>query len=361
MPKIEIYYHDRVEVDPDSSWTCLCPFIKKAFFSDIKIASNPRVKELFGYARPDIVITVNDEPVVSIEQTAMNPSGHNIPQRFSFQVKAAELGVPSILFYPEKSRRTFSDPNIRYLNPRVPLAQLRLTELFDIPALSVFWPINKESLPTTDRFSQSGIARLVEALVTAKIHGVNISSIKEVRSTISEMDRVIQKYSARYRSNDSIGDLESFQDLKNNKKLGFCKIEPPNTAELFETFSFLKEKEHKLDFPSESSKTLFLSRSHTLVFSATANNKRTDSEHPWPGYFTLLDILYCRKGTHFHDRKINLVYSLPIRADLFVKRANQKDPPTATHIVDVFSDLILLKDGAVFGQPLRGALNAKRI
>src|SRR4051812_21410019 len=114
-PAVEIFHHDPVEVDPRTSWTGLTPLLLGAKRTGILSTSNPRVVDLFGYARPDAVVTVDGVPVVAIEQTAMNPSGHNIPQRFSCLVRAAELGVAGILYYPEYSRRTFSDPNVRYL------------------------------------------------------------------------------------------------------------------------------------------------------------------------------------------------------------------------------------------------------
>src|SRR5258706_514371 len=96
MSEITVYYHDLVEVDPTTSWTGLSAHLSNASLVDIKTVNDSKVNDLFDYARPDAVITVDGEPLVSIEQTQMNPSGHNIPQRFSFQVRAAEFQVWAI-------------------------------------------------------------------------------------------------------------------------------------------------------------------------------------------------------------------------------------------------------------------------
>ena len=169
MPNIVVYYHDPIEVDPRTGWTGLCPDLLNAKRIDISEVVDQRVTQLFEYARPDAVITVDGQPVVSIEQTQMNPSGHNIPQRFSFHVRAAELRVPSILYYPEYARRVFSDPNVRYLNIRVPLAQIRLSSIYRIPALTVFWPTDPNTkLPDTRQRAHRELADVVNLLIASR-------------------------------------------------------------------------------------------------------------------------------------------------------------------------------------------------
>ena len=101
-------------------------------------------------------------------------------------------------------------------------------------------------------------------------------------------------------------------------------------------------------------------REFTLVWTGTANHARSDSEHPWPGYITLLDVLYTRRAgaLHKHDRDHNLVYVLPVPVDTLLARVNRRNPPTATYIVDEFSDLLVLEGGVVPGRPIRGAATA---
>ena len=311
---------------------------------------------------PDAVITVDDEPVVSIEQTRMNPSGHNIPQRFSFHVRAAELGVPSILYYPEYSKRTFSDPNVRYLQVRVPLAQKRLTELFGTPALSVFWPTNgKTKLPDNRQLAHQGMADVVDAIVSH--HGVAASLLEspQIKNTLASMDRAVvgalSKTNKRYRENASVRALLPRGFESSVAKTGQA-IDPPLKAQLLRTESYmaslLSRFKSKASF-WDSIESKLRERSLTLLFTGTANKNKTDSEHPWPGYLTLLDILYLRLGRLPSDRRANLVYSLPVQLQTFVARANESPPPTATFIADAFADLIELEGGAITGRPIRGS------
>lgn len=381
MPEILIYHHDPVEVDLATSWTGLCKSLHDSRGVNIRDASDLRVKDLFRYARPDAVITVDGQPAVSIEQTRMNPSGHNIPQRFSCLVRAAELGVPSILYYPEFSRRTYSDPNVRYLNIRVPMAQLRLSKLYGVPSLSVFWPTDPgDKLPKTGQTSHHEIAELVDAII-ANISSTNFLEIPEIVSAVSKMHDVIARYATRYRTNTSVrrqmpdgisgvwagraepAELDTFREERVGYDAAPYAIDPPDVVDLVATEKLLRglaiaSRSHEKWLSIEQK---MMTRPFTLVLTGTANKKRDDSEHPWPGYLSLIDILYARAGNGHSptDRAMNLVYRLPVLAKTIVERMNQSAPPTSSFIVDTFADLIVLDGGVVAGRPIRGTERAE--
>lgn len=360
MPSVVIYHHDPVEVDPATSWTGLCPPLVDADLRDISAATDERVTQLFDYARPDAVITVDGSPVVSIEQTQMNPSGHNIPQRFSCLVRASELGVPSILYYPEYSRRTFSDPNVRYLNIRVPLAQIRLSRLFDTPSLSMFWPTNDDTLlPDTAPGVHRKIATVVDSLVSNAGDAANLLRLRPVQDALADMDRVISTHQRKYRQNASVRGLMPQGFPSATTEEGFV-VDPPNGAALNTTVHLLDSLSGERATGWPRIETHLRERHLTLVYTGTANGDRTDSEHPWPGYLTLLDILYARVdgGRASTDRAHNLVYRLPVDIETFLLRANRPDAPTPTYIVDTFADLVLLDGGVVPGRPMRGDVPA---
>ena len=292
----------------------------------------------------------------------MNPSGHNIPQRFSCLVRAAELGVPSILYYPEYSRRTYSDPNVRYLQVRVPLGQLRLTQLYDVASLSVFWPTDPQTLlPSTSQSAHQQMADVVGALVTAG--RTNTTSLAAVQSAIKSMRAVIDKYASGYEKNPSVRQLlpNGFPSGSTNKGVS---IDPPTKAQLLPTPKFLtslQAYQAAPDWPEIVSKLAI--RPFTLLFTGTANHAKNDSEHPWPGYLTLLDVLYLRQdnGRSTTQRNVNLVYELAVNLSTFVARANQAKTPTATYIADTFSDVIILNGGVIAGRPLRGTSLARPV
>jgi hypothetical protein len=364
VSNIVIYYHDPVEVSPSTSWTGLCSNLRNARRISINATNNARVTELFDYAQPDAVITVDDQPVISIEQTQMNPSGHNIPQRFSFQVRAAEVGVPSILYYPEYSRRTFSDPNVRYAQIRVLLAQRRVMELFSVPALSVFWPTDSQTLlPSTRQNAHQTLATIIETIVSNAGNSKMLLQLPHIVEALSHMERVISKHAKSYQRNSSVRRLlpNGFPSARTRQGIS---IDPPSAARLLRTEDFLDSLIAHPQTPLWGGiEARLRSRTFTLLFTGTANKSRNDSEHPWPGYLTLLDVLYLRmeKGMSQNERIANLVYRLPVPITTFLSRANQSQPPTPTFIVDTFADLILLDGGIVPGRPMRGSTPASVI
>jgi hypothetical protein len=357
MSSVVIYYHDPIEVDLSTSWTGLCPALQSARQVKITEVTDRNVTALFDYARPDAVITVDGKPAVSVEQTRMNPSGHNIPQRFSSQLWAAELGVPSILYYPEYARRTFSDPNVRYLQVRVPMAQLRVTRTFEVPTLSVFWPTNSRTkLPETGQAAHREMADLVNSLVTQASDLKSIRQLPEVKRALERMGQVVAHYASRYRPNRSVRRLcpEGFSSAWVPTGVS---VDPPEKVKLLETEAFIGSfaaYSALAGWPAAAD--VLRRRSLTLLLTGTTNKDGTDSEHPWPGYLTLIDVLYARSdgGRRPKDRAVNLVYRLPVPVDTFLKRANERVPPTATCIVDTFADLLWLDGGVVAGRPLRG-------
>jgi hypothetical protein len=358
MPRLTIYHHDPVEVDPRTSWTGLVPRLAHAVMPDIRSCKDPAVQALFEYARPDAVVVLDGAPVVAIEQTQMNPSGHNIPQRFSCMVRAAELGVPSILYYPQFSRRTFSDPNVRYLQVRVPIAQFRLTGLYSVPSLSVFWPTDSSTLlPSMAQAAHQEMANVVDALVDAKDSGQDPLRSAVVTRVFNRMKAAVMEKMQNQKESPSVR-THLPSGYATVRDLGYPGIDPPTKAELIRTSDLVAELE--ADYRQEPSwpatRQHLMQRQLTLRFTGTTNKSGTDSEHPWPGYLTLIDVLYARSngGRRTTQRDQNLVYSLPAPARSFLQRLAREDRPTAAHIVDVFSDLLILNGGAVAGRPARG-------
>ena len=346
---ITVWYHDPAEVEPRASWTGLVPQLTDATYRDITDCSVQAVTDLFGYARPDAVIDVDDDPVLSIEQTMMNPSGHNLPQRFSCLLRAAELNVAGTIYHPEYARRTYSDPNPRYTNPRVALAQLRMLELFreSPPSLSVYWPTDETTLlPDRSQGAQENLARVVNGVLSHRGSPEDMRRMPEFVEAANEMRRVIDEYGPRIRRNASF--RRFFPDgLPHCETSAGYSIDPPPKAVFLGTDEWLADLRTRSNLDAEQLAAVerLLPNELTMVFAATANKNRTDSEHPWPGYFALLDILYSRTGRSTTQRSANMIYVLPIGVDLWIQRLTSQ--PAAMRIVDAIADLIVLRGGIV--------------
>jgi hypothetical protein len=364
---VTIWYHDPEEVNPKTSFVGLSEVLKSAHRRDWTEAPRGLITDLFDYARPDVVLSVDGTPVCSLELTNMNPSGHNIPQRFSCMARAAELGVPAILYYPEACRRRFSDPNVRYLNIRVPMANIRLIETYETPSLSVFWPTDQETkLPTTSQSDHQFLADLMELFIQWKDDKKFVLENPLFTKAVREMEDTISRYKgSSYKRNKTTrqffpnGFPQTYAGEHNGKSV---YIDPPGGAIMYETSTLISilENDYSVLPEWESAKRLLSRRKYSLVYKGTLSSRGLDSEHPYPGHLTMLDVLYCReKGGRSHsDREINVVYALPAKIDSFVERIensinNLDKKPTATYIVDTFADILLLDGGAVMGKTNR--------
>lgn len=68
MPCIELWYHDENEVDERHSWLKNSPtLIKLAVRRSYDNCSYSKVLALVEYARPDFILTVDGEPLLSVE------------------------------------------------------------------------------------------------------------------------------------------------------------------------------------------------------------------------------------------------------------------------------------------------------
>lgn len=363
MPKIEIWYHDANEVDERHSWLKNSPnLIRCTTRISYDNCSYSKVLALVEYARPDFILTVDGEPLLSAEVTKMNPSGHNMPQRFSCLLRAAEMGVPSLFYCPRHARRSTSDPNERYINVRMPLAQLRLGELYRTPSLTMFWPTDGATLlPTSDLAQHHDLARFVEYtletyLSTGKKLQPSDREVIRVQDTMRSASIPLNRHD--YRTNRSFRSVFPRGDTFTMGIVKTMAIDPPTsctvhrTAELLDTAYRALGKRFGAVEKQQKSKML-LSRENTLVYRGTANKQKTGPEHPFPGYLTLIDILYLRTpyGQTSRDRIMNLAFRLPIRLHAFQENALNR--PTGLNILMEFSDFILLEDAIVLGGWMR--------
>jgi hypothetical protein len=357
--ELNVWYHDASEADPECSWVANSVFLKNCDMASFDKCPYSRVLALAEYAQPDIVLSYKGVPFLSMELTRMNPSGHNLPQRFSCLVRAAETGVPSIFYYPEFARRSNSDPNPRYLNIRVPLAQMRLSEIYKVPSLSVFWPTNTCTLlPDSGPHTHSELAQVVDDIVNEFVKSQNVLELQTplIHAYFGKMLSVIKKYATdrNYPHNASLRKYIADGDSFTTKILG-KSIDPPESSEIIETAYLLRTLFKTLGRKMTNNRkiSLLLGRPLSLIYTGTPNKTKDGPEHPYPGYLTLLDILYLRSkgGQTTRDRVMNLVFRLPIKFNVF--RSKALDRPTGLNILMEFADLIILHDAVVVGGFIR--------
>lgn len=355
--KVEIWYHDPVEVDPQVSWVANSPYIiQNASFNEYPLCKYSKVLALNEYTRPDFIVTLDGEPIIVVEVSKENPSGHNIPQRFACMVRAAELGIPSLMYFPVCSRRTASNPGVRYLNVRVPLAQLRMSEIYNVPCLTMRWPTGPDNLPSSNIHDHAALAKFVEHVINSNMSGKKLDrSDAFVCRITQEMKRLcIPRQVSAYPRNSTYRIASPAGEPFSNNLINMS-IDPPSSCQVYETTDFLKQQFSKARKSVPNSKKLepIKARKYTLLYKGTANKSKTGPEHPYPGYLTLLDILYLRDadGQTSHSRSMNLAFSLPISLEAF--KDNAINRPTGLNIIMEFADLILLDNALVLAGWMR--------
>jgi hypothetical protein len=197
-------------------------------------------------------------------------------------------------------------------------------------------------------------------------HPLFLRAIKEMRDTISRYKGSSYKKNRTVRRFLPNGFQQTYAGEHKGKNVF---IDPPGGAIMFETSELISilESDYEVLPAWTMAKRILNRRKYSLVYKGTLSAGGLDSEHPYPGHLTMLDVLYCRKkgGKSHSDRDINVIYALPAKITSFIGRiassmSSVNKKPTATYIVDTFADLLLLEGGVVFGKPHREP-NAKPI
>ena len=417
---LEIWFdsaRDGIELQPERSFVGLSRHlaaVPRRPYTD----APANIQALFDYQAPDCVISYRSSPVLSLEITDMNPSGHNIPQRFLCMLRAAELSVPGIMFCMRRGRRRISDGRQRNINPRFLMTQARLEEIFDSPNITVFWPTTTQGLPQRNQSAQEELAQVVDDLIDQHIEGQNPNESVRVQHIQNSRQSVIQEIvnpvgggGGKLRTrNPSVN--RYFPNGIPGSVIGEYPIDPAREPRrrgythsgvtMYRTETLLNRMqwlwyEHQHDDWTSTREGL-MERPYTLVYRARSNGSFRASEHPFPGMFAMYDILYSRleNGRLTNNRRFNMVYDLSmdwagltndqirialrrlslmiggnkshmverlpvIDANAYLTLTNRDDPPRNVFPVDVLADLITLEGGVIAGQPLRGQENAQLV
>lgn len=295
---------------------------------------NPKIIEsIIAYDRPDIVLAYGDDPILILERTEEVPSGHNVGQRFARMVKAAELGIPFVYFFPfiaqkhgkETMQRTaLLKTNQRYTNRRLFDGISKLESIHDTLILPISWPVdsNFELLRTLDKDKE--IRKVIHDYVLALLAGKakcdirNLPSIKDVKENVTQFikSRIAQS---------KIYDLPP-DSVKISK-----------TSEVIDNYSITDT-----DVINHIS-----ARDKTVLYSIGMNYVRSD---PYTGMLLFYDYLYARTGINPRDRKMNLACRFPnISIDTWNPLTSLSKLRKDVNIFSKFSDVIILKDGVALG------------
>ena len=275
------------------------------------------VDSLVIYDRPDIILLLDEKPILVLEKTAEVPTGHNVGQRVARLVRAAEHEVPVLYFLPFDARKHGTFTGICSINTRLIKAMVRMSEIHNVPVLPVEWPSRKvDGELVTDGTQDNKLAQLVSSL----------------------LDSFPMKWNKVTKQHESW--LEEELERRNSQYPPYQKL--PTSAKIEKTSKFLGS----LSFDTKKYSSL-LSRQETLIYRMDMTPDKCRREDPYTGTQFIYDYGWLREGPRPLDRNSNLLIHVPKVTVKRWKEANPNDPQRKSSNWYLTADGIVLKDGII--------------
>lgn len=265
------------------------------------------IKNIQYLDSPDLIIDLDNEPILSIEISREAGTGHNVFQRFARLAAAVENNVPSIYIYPEAAviTRKKSSPKWDTINPLIFFAIEKLSRIYPAaPALLYYYPSYYRDDPTSKKITPAN---------KGLISNLDVPVIdNEMAEMFSCIDQIILHNLNNKKTNISTEPLLSkrisFMQQEYYKKGGTAiphnspissTIEVPSSAVLK---YFCKVKK---GIPSNEyfTDTIWKTRDKTIIYKINAKFRGD----PYPGCIAALDYILTRTGSTFEDRSKNLI------------------------------------------------------
>ncbi|MBS1796785.1 MAG: hypothetical protein JSS81_23345 [Acidobacteria bacterium] len=278
---LRIFGDNRIE----ASWfRSLSKSLKDANFEKIRgRGQNPRlVDNLIQYDRPDIILTRDDIPVLVVEKTREVPTGHNVGQRAARLVRAVELGVPTICFFPFDSRKHGEYTGICNLNIRLLKAFEKMYEIHGTPIIAVNWLTDEHGELIGDGSENESISKIVNGYIDS---GFN----PNCRELIQNIE---------------INKLEYDQRLDRRKSYS----KPPNSVVILQTDQLIATLENRVSRLVAQNLNLL---KESVVYTMDMKPAKCRREDPYTGTQFIYDYIWCRNGRKVEQKHRNLILHFP--------------------------------------------------
>jgi hypothetical protein len=273
------------------------------------------VDELIRYDRPDIILLNDGRPILVIEKTREVPTGHNVGQRMARLVRAVEMGVPTIYYFPFDARKHGKHTSICNLNIRIVSAFFNMARIHNTPALAINWPSTTNGELIVDGSEDERVKTVVEDYL-----GTENPWCPEVRNQMKLME---DEYDARLRRYPEYGS-------------------PPSSVEMLGTSRLCRSPE------LASAPPTFASRTETVVYTIGMTPEKCRREDPYTGTQFIYDYLWCRNGPRVADKKRNLVLKFPLIDEEIWHRCNPDDDGRKSCNWYLTANCLWFRNGAVF-------------
>lgn len=274
------------------------------------------IDAITAYDKPDIILLKNNQPLLVIEITSEVPTGHNVGQRFARLVKAIELGIPAIYYFPFDAKKHGKHSSICNLNIRLLAAAKRMYEIHNTPLLCVNWPTDKHGELITDGTENEVMISLLKSYVDSNFD----PACSEFMNHLTYMEN---EYKRRL-----------------DKRPSYRKMPPSVTKSKTEV---LVEEYQLRNVPAT-----FSNRQYSFVYQMDMTPSKCNRQDPYTGTAFIYDYLACRTGKSVEEKSSNLVLSFPkITVDTW-RKTNPNNTSTKSCNWYLTANLMLFKDGYIW-------------
>lgn len=264
------------------------------------------IKKILYLDCPDLIIELNDEPILSIELSREAGTGHNAFQRFARLAAAVENNVPAFYIYPEAVviERQNSQPVWDKINPLVFKALNDIMDIYNIPALLFYHPSKFRENLSIDNLQNKGLTNDSRFISCPDSTDTEIQSmfrsINEIISVVEEKGVIEGRQSLI--SNLIIRDIKEKMTHEYTERGGSENCSPLTATKEIDT-SVLLNYLSKYETDEYQIGSLLRSRAKTIVYCVNAKFRGD----PYPGALAAIDYLKCREGKTFEERRHNLI------------------------------------------------------
>jgi hypothetical protein len=280
-----------------------------------------RIKEILYLDSPDLIISINAVPVLSLEISREAGTGHNAFQRFSRIAAAVENGVAAFYIYPEAAIvRRGQNESWDAINPLIFKTLEEIMKIHDIPAFLYYHPTEYSQSRSTASKTQLSNPKGMLLEKNPMFPGQPDSSDSQMQELFSHVNAILRL--GKHNTPSDIGSLglkeiwardkrQWMSSQWHTKAVSLNGVQrsglsmSPITATIeIDTDVLIKHLSkyagRNLDFGE-----LLPNRKKTIIYNPKKEYRSNGD--PYTGCLVALDYLLCRQGKTNEDRGRNLV------------------------------------------------------
>lgn len=273
-----------------------------------------RIREILYLDAPDLIISVNNVPILSIEISTEAGTGHNAFQRFSRLAAAVEQGVPALYIYPEAVWVTRRDSNPRWdrINPLIFKTLCRVSAIFEVPAFLYFYP-TEFRLGTNRIPANETLPKGLRHDSDPRFPGAPDPRSPDMRSLFRHVNGILELSEREGPRNAGRASLQTTwaaawlnkmeEYWRANGSAIEANMSPLSSTIEVATSTLLAHLEAYAD-PRHDFGELLPSRDKTIIYHPTGRYRNQGD--PYTGSLAAIDYLWCRTGPTYEDRDKNL-------------------------------------------------------